>query len=431
MSSKQKIFIPTYISDVNYNAARVLPRIFFYNGLKECEDYYISSGSNSIDFTSFPYFDNYSGQVTTTSSLSLLFNNEVAPYGDVPTASLYTQYWENYVELLYNPRTRLLNASAIIPLADYFQMELNDIVEFRGNYYHLRAINDYNLKNGECTIQLLGPILDDAFNFSRISPITPIQPTTTTTTTSTTTTTTTTSTTTTTTTTAPPFCDIICVEAVNNGEDYQGGGLYQLSINAGISCTLSQNITVNAEIQSSEAVTTQLGVVIPAGNLFASSQTTYQNQSGINDTTWGDACIVNVIYSGPETLLLLNECNEPILTCPTASTYCYEIETIQSAPGECFDCPGNFFTSTDTIITFFDDCSGSIIPAPFNINVEALYSDNSTGSTFIPLGTTGSILIAFSDVQCAPLPECGEIASPTFVSASVIPVTGTITECCI
>ena len=38
-------------------------------------------------------------------------------------------------------------------------MELNDIVEFRGNYYHLRAINDYNLKNGECQIQLLGPIL--------------------------------------------------------------------------------------------------------------------------------------------------------------------------------------------------------------------------------------------------------------------------------
>jgi hypothetical protein len=43
-------------------------------------------------------------------------------------------------------------------------MELNDIVELRGNYYHLRAINDYNLKNGECTIQLLGPILGDVIN---------------------------------------------------------------------------------------------------------------------------------------------------------------------------------------------------------------------------------------------------------------------------
>jgi len=40
-------------------------------------------------------------------------------------------------------------------------MELNDIVEWRGNYYHLRAINDYNLSNGECKLQLLGPLLYD------------------------------------------------------------------------------------------------------------------------------------------------------------------------------------------------------------------------------------------------------------------------------
>jgi hypothetical protein len=69
----------------------------------------------------------------------------------------------------------LFKASAIIPLADYFEMELNDIVQWRGNYYHLRAINDYNLKDGTCKIELLGPIIRDAvrigpfdctFNFS-------------------------------------------------------------------------------------------------------------------------------------------------------------------------------------------------------------------------------------------------------------------------
>jgi len=160
MSTKQRIFIPTYISSVDYQPARVQPRILFYNGLKECEPYYIAKGSGlESEFEAFPYFDNYSGQITEPGSLSLLFFNEEAPYGVTPTGSLYTQYWEDYVELLYNPRTRVLNASAIIPLADYFKMELNDIVEFRGNYYHLRAINDYNLKNGECQIQLLGPIL--------------------------------------------------------------------------------------------------------------------------------------------------------------------------------------------------------------------------------------------------------------------------------
>jgi hypothetical protein len=39
-------------------------------------------------------------------------------------------------------------------------MELNDVINWRGDLYHLRAINDYNLKTGECKIQLLGPLLE-------------------------------------------------------------------------------------------------------------------------------------------------------------------------------------------------------------------------------------------------------------------------------
>ena len=163
-----KIFIPTFISSINYNPARVLPHIYFYNGLKACEPYYFQGYSNgntgsvvSNERQSFPYFDNYEGNNPVSSSRSLLFFNEPAVYGDTPTNSLYTEYWSNYINLLYNPRTRLINCEAIIPLADYFKMELNDICEWRGNYYHLRAINDYNLANGECKLQLLGPILDD------------------------------------------------------------------------------------------------------------------------------------------------------------------------------------------------------------------------------------------------------------------------------
>ena len=164
------IYIPTYISDAAYKPNRVLPRLLFYNGLVECEQYWIESGS--LDFggvtyaqEAFPYFDNYnvvSGSFPTVESDSLLFNNENASYGSVPSGSLYTEYWEKYVELLYNPKTRLLNCSAIIPLADYFDIELNDLVQFRGNLFHLRSINDYNITTGECQIELLGPILAGA-----------------------------------------------------------------------------------------------------------------------------------------------------------------------------------------------------------------------------------------------------------------------------
>jgi hypothetical protein len=178
----------------------------------DSQKWYIESGSTGVagiakEQTAFPYFDNYNvvtGSFPTTDSKSLLFFNEQASYGEVPTETLYSDYWETYVELLYNPRTRLLNASAIIPLADYFKMELNDIVSFRGNFYHLRFINDYNLKNGECSIQLLGPILSDASpaaqscDFNGVTIICESPPVTTTTSTSTTTTEAPTTTTTTT-----------------------------------------------------------------------------------------------------------------------------------------------------------------------------------------------------------------------------------------
>jgi hypothetical protein len=160
--AKQKIYIPTYISSINYDPARVLPRLFFYNGTLETDTYYIQNSNGVAEAQNvFPYFDNYSGNLPTSSSLSLLFNNETAPYGVAPSASLYSQYWSTYVDLLYNPVTRVINCKAIIPLAAYYKIGLNDIVEWRGNYYHLRAINDYNLSNGECNVQLLGPIIGD------------------------------------------------------------------------------------------------------------------------------------------------------------------------------------------------------------------------------------------------------------------------------
>jgi hypothetical protein len=171
-----KIYIPTFIADNEFNPSNVLPRFFFYNGLKECGEYRIVwvsddslSSSAIVTETNFPYVDHYNtgssaDGVPTTDSDSLLFFNETPAYGTTPGQTLFSEYWQTYIELLYDPRTRLINCSGNIPLADYFKMELNDVVQFRGNYYHLRAINDYNLVTGECKLQLLGPIIEDTLD---------------------------------------------------------------------------------------------------------------------------------------------------------------------------------------------------------------------------------------------------------------------------
>jgi hypothetical protein len=166
MSQRIPIYIPTYINNAQYEPARVLPRLLFYNGQVECETWWISDQNDAANSqNTFPYFDNYnvvSGSFPTTNSKSLLFNNESVAYGEIPTENLYSEYWSTYIALLYNPYTRLLNCKGIIPLADYVKIQLNDVVNFRGNYYHLRAINNYSLKTGDCDIQLLGPIISDA-----------------------------------------------------------------------------------------------------------------------------------------------------------------------------------------------------------------------------------------------------------------------------
>ena len=169
--AQNKIFIPYFISNEQFAPARVLPRLFFYNGTKQCDIIkvqYYNTGSTlvTIDtFTAFPYFDHYSGETTTTSSLSLLFLNEDPVYGtQPPSQSLYDKYWSKYVDLLYDPKTRILRCNAVLPFAVYNKLELNDVIQLRSNYYHLRAVNDYNLRTGECRMELLGPLLEGSLD---------------------------------------------------------------------------------------------------------------------------------------------------------------------------------------------------------------------------------------------------------------------------
>lgn len=168
------LYIPTFVADSNFKPAIIQPRQFFYNGRKDVSPSWILGGLDPLNpggttytpYTNFPYVDHYSGSASSVvpdeNSESLLFFNEQTAYGVAPSETLYSKYWETYVRLLYNPRTRLIDCEAVIPFAQYVDLELNDIITYKNKYYHLRAVNDYNLQTGECKLQLLGPILGDA-----------------------------------------------------------------------------------------------------------------------------------------------------------------------------------------------------------------------------------------------------------------------------
>lgn len=163
------------------------------------------------------------------------------------------------------------------------------------------------------------------------------------------------------------------------------------------------------------------------GSVVPSTATRAELIAGLDVTVDPFATSITLTSTGDCT----NDVTTTIQNIPT-TTYCYEIVSVQSTPGECFNCPGFFESTTDTFIRFFDACGGTQIPAPEDINISVTYSDSSTSGSFIPAGKTGDVLIAYSNIQCAPLPSCGEIASPEFTSVNVVTVGGSIvTECCI
>ena len=171
----QGLYIPTFISNENFDPATINPRVFFYNGLKTISPSFALSrisedrlGQFVARPGHFPYFDHYSsGSVDETpdsTSDSLLFFNEATAYGSLPTDTLYTKYWSTYIQLLYNPKTRFIECEANLPFSMFINLKLNDIVLFKGSHFHLRALNDYNLKTGDCKLQLLGPIIKDSLD---------------------------------------------------------------------------------------------------------------------------------------------------------------------------------------------------------------------------------------------------------------------------
>jgi len=394
MAQRIPIYIPTFISDQNFNPNRVLPRLFFFNGMVECETFLIESGSlntNGVikEENSFPYFDHYnvvSGSFPTSGSNSLLFNNENPLYGQQPTQTLYTTYWSNYVELLYNPKTRLLTAKAIIPLADYFDMELNDIVNWRGNYYHLRAINEYNLKTGECSIQLLGPIIADTFG--GINPFT--------------------TTTTTTTTTAAPaivrthleewnqgataFLDL---NTSNNGTTYFFSGDFSQSVAANTS-NVEMEIAQQTPSQNWGPYKTGSATltITDNGSSIYSSTTTYL--SGSAQTTISSS--VNFV-SGHT--YVISASNQPLTTTTTtttaapSATLAWSYSETGGAAGEMV-----LYINGSAVETRSSTSSGTrnVYPGDTIYVDLQIYIACSSGDTYANVYTTGNII---NDADCA------------------------------
>ena len=92
---------------------------------------------------------------TTSDYTALGFKNEIGENTLVTQdESLFSTYWSNYVEGVYDYTSRLIKVTAWLPISFLVSYKLNDTIIYNGKEYFINEI-DINLNTGEAEIELI------------------------------------------------------------------------------------------------------------------------------------------------------------------------------------------------------------------------------------------------------------------------------------
>lgn len=117
--------------------------IYYINdgGVKELLNTTINTASHSIDFASPQY--------------NLTFGIEFNEWNNIASENtLYSNHYKNYVESIFNIKRRNFKYNAVLPLRILLQLQLNDVLEIKGNYYRIDNFN-LNLLTRDVSLNLI------------------------------------------------------------------------------------------------------------------------------------------------------------------------------------------------------------------------------------------------------------------------------------
>jgi hypothetical protein len=84
-----------------------------------------------------------------------IFSEEFNPFnGALISNNLYTNYWKDYIESVFNIKRRNFNYSAILPLHLLLTIKLNDILKIKESYYRIDKYTA-NITNGKVELSLI------------------------------------------------------------------------------------------------------------------------------------------------------------------------------------------------------------------------------------------------------------------------------------
>jgi len=151
--------IPTVTSNLHLGSSIDLklepysgkPYMFYKNGLINLgtniyvdgiafENVFLTATEDNTDFN----------QITN----SLNFGAEVSTYFlNIVNSSLYSNFWQNYIGDLYNPKTRVLNLKAKLPISILYKLSLNDKLIINKRKYKISNLK-INLINGDADLEI-------------------------------------------------------------------------------------------------------------------------------------------------------------------------------------------------------------------------------------------------------------------------------------
>jgi len=91
---------------------------------------------------------------TGASSVTCSFGLEASAVGDMPTQTIYMNFWNEFVSRLYSTRSRVVICSGYVPVGEWINMSLNDSIVISGNYYKIQKI-DYDILTEEAKLELI------------------------------------------------------------------------------------------------------------------------------------------------------------------------------------------------------------------------------------------------------------------------------------
>lgn len=125
--------------------------MFFYAGYQSVNFAYYF---NKTQYSNIAIVSPYSANPVAKSSYSLAYGLENAINGNMALNTLFKLYYENYLSRYYSTKSRLVTMNAVIPVGEWLNLKLNDIIDVSGNYYRIQKI-DYDILNERAVIEFI------------------------------------------------------------------------------------------------------------------------------------------------------------------------------------------------------------------------------------------------------------------------------------